>query len=126
MIVGFGVGFVAAGIATYLFMRRQVLQQQETEESQSIELPQSGSWDGATDAGRPAGEILLVDDIGTAVATLPVVDVEKMQRPADAVFVGVASTRFYYPVDTPLEEIDLVYFVSEEEARAQGFTAAEQ
>lgn len=123
--IGFGVGLVGAGVATYLFLRRQVLQQQETEESQSIELPQRGSWNGATDANRPAGEIRLVDDIGTAVATLPVVDVEKMQRPADVVFVGVASTRFYYPVDTSLEEVDLVYFVSEEEARAQGFTAAQ-
>jgi len=124
--IGFGVGLVAAGVTTYLFVRRQVLQQHQTEESESIELPQSGSWNGATDAGRPAGEVRLVDDIGTAVATLPVVDVEKMQRPTDAVFVGIASTRFYYPVDTPLAEIDLVYFISEEEARGQGFTAAEQ
>ncbi len=124
--IGFGVGLVAAGVTTYLFVRRQVLRQQETEESESIELPQSGGWNGAADASRPAGEIRLVDDIGTAVATLPVVDVEQMQRPADAVFVGIASTRFYYPVDTPLEEVELVYFVSEEEARAQGFTAAEQ
>ena len=107
-------------------MRRQVVRQQETEEDQSIELPQSGNWNGAPNVGRPVGEILLVDDIGTAVATLPVVDVEKMQHPEDAVFVGIASTRFYYPVDTLLEEVDLVYFISEEEARAQGFAAAEQ
>lgn len=126
MMIGFGVGLVVAGVTTYLFVRRRVLQQQETEESESFELPESRSWNGAADADRPAGEILLVDDIGTAVATLPVVDVEKMQRPAEAVFVGIASTRFYYPVDTPLGEVDLVYFVSEEEARAQGFTAAEQ
>lgn len=126
MIIGFSVGLVVAGITTYLFVRRQVVQQQAMEEDQSIELPQSGSLHGTTDTGRPAGEILLVDDIGTAVATLPVVDVEQMQRPEDAVFVGVASTRFYYPVDTPLEERDLVYFVSEEDARNQGFTAAEQ
>ena len=121
--IGFGVGLVAAGITTYLFVRRRVLQPQETE---AIELPNNGSWNGATESGRPAGEIRLVDDIGTAVATLPVVDVEKMQRPDDAIFVGVASTRFYYPVDTALEEQDLIYFVSEEEARAQGFTAAQQ
>src|SRR5579884_2943613 len=75
--IGFGVGLVAAGITTYLFVRRRVLQQQGTEESEHIELPHNGSWNGATDTGRPAGEIRLVDDIGTAVATLPVVDVEK-------------------------------------------------
>ncbi len=126
MIVGFAVGLVAAGVTTYLFVRRQVVQQQETEEDQPIELPQNGTWNGDINAGRPAGKILLVDDIGTAVATLPVIDVEKMQRPTDALFVGVASTRFYYPLDTPLEEVDLVYFVSEEDARAQGFIAAEQ
>src|SRR5205807_1727983 len=63
-IVGFGVGLVAAGVTTYLFMRRQVVQQ-ETEESQSIELPLSGSWNGAADFSQgqaeshPAGEILL-------------------------------------------------------------------
>jgi hypothetical protein len=126
MIVGFSVGLVAAGITTYLFVRRQVVQQQAMEEDQSIELPQSGSLNGATDTGRPAGEILIVDDIGTAVATLPVVDVEQMQRPEDAVFVGIASTRFYYPIDTPLDEIDLIYFVSEEDARNQWVTKAEQ
>ena len=125
-IIGFGVGLVAAAITTYLFVRRRVLQQQEAAISEHIELPHNGSWNGTMDTGRPAGEIRLVDDIGTAVATLPVVDVEQMQRPDNAVFVGIASTRFYYPVDTPLEEKDLVYFVSEEEARAQGFTAAQQ
>jgi flagellar basal body-associated protein FliL len=124
--IGFGVGLVAAAVTTYLFVRRRVLQQQEAEASDPIELLRNESWNGTTDTGRPAGEILLVDDIGTAVATLPVIDVEQMQRPDDAVFVGVASTRFYYPVDTPLEEKDLVYFVSEEEARTQGFTAAQQ
>ena len=129
-LVGFGIGLVAAGITTYLFVRRRVVQQ-STEESQSSELPQSGSWNGLIDAsqghseGRPAGEILLLDDIGTVVATLPVVDVEQIERPADAVFVGVASTRFYYPVETSLEELDLIYFASEEEAVAQGFTAAQ-
>jgi hypothetical protein len=124
MMIGFGVGLVAAGVTTYFFVRRRVLQQQEVEEDEHIELPQNGSWNGAPDADRPAGEIRLVDDIG--VATLSVVDVEKMQRPDDAVFVGVVTTRYYYPVDTLLEEEDLVYFISEEEAWAQGFTAAQQ
>jgi len=39
--------------------------------------------------------------------------------------VGVLSTKCYYPVDTELDTSDLVYFVSEDEARAQGFKAAE-
>jgi len=39
--------------------------------------------------------------------------------------VGVKSSKLYYPVDTDLEQKDLVYFPSEEEAKAQGFTAAQ-
>src|SRR2546428_5745651 len=102
----------------YTTLFRSQVVQQETEESQPIELPESGSWNGASDASQghseshPAGEIRLVDDIGTTVATLPVVDVEKMQRPEDAAFVGVASTRFYYPAETSLEEKDVIYFAS--------------
>ena len=131
-ILGFGIGLVVAGVTTYLFVRRRVIQH-DVEEGLPIELPQSGNRNGARGTAQSppernlAGEILLVvdDDNGTAVVTLPVVDVEKMQRPADAAFVGVASTRFYYPAETPLEEKDLVYFASEEEAREQGFTAAQ-
>jgi hypothetical protein len=44
----------------------------------------------------------------------------------DASFVGIVSTRFYYPIGTSLIEVeDLVYFNSEEDAQAQGFTRAE-
>jgi len=35
------------------------------------------------------------------------------------------STKLYYPVDTDLEPEDVVYFLSEEDARIQGFTPAE-
>ncbi len=49
----------------------------------------------------------------------------------DAVFLGVVSTKRYYPIETPLNELhsaadealDVVYFATADEAQAQGFTA---
>jgi hypothetical protein len=120
-IVGFVAGLLAAGIATYLLVRRRMAQQGT--EDERIELPQSESW--SAPQSRPVGEIRHLDQLGAAVATLEVVDLDKNERPADAAFVGVVSTKQYYPVATALEAQDLVYFPSEEEAKAQGFTAAE-
>jgi polyhydroxyalkanoate synthesis regulator phasin len=128
-ISGFSLGVVIAAIATYFFVRQRMARLQQEDLEQQIELPQSGSLDGTSSPTRskPAGEIRHVNDIGTAVATMPVVDVEEMQRPPeDAILVGIVSTRLYYPVETPLDAKDLVYFVSEEEAKEQGFTAATQ
>ncbi len=122
MIVGFGVGLVAAGTITYQLVRRRMAQQ-ETEQDEHIELPQSNSWDGSP--SRPAGEIRHIDQGGASVATLEIVDVETIEQPADAAYVGVESTKLYYAVTTDLEPEDLVYFATEEEARARGFTAAE-
>jgi hypothetical protein len=96
---------------------------QEIEQDEHIELPSSDSWNGS--GSRPAGEISYFDQGGTSVATLEIVDVETIMKPADAAFVGVKSTKLYYPVDTEIEPKDLVYFTSEEEAKAQGFTAAQ-
>jgi len=121
-IVGFSIGLLAAGTITYQLVRRRVAQQ-ETEQDEHIELPQSNSWNGS--GGRPAGDISYIDQGGTSVATLEIVDVETAERPADAAFVGVKSTKLYYSVDTELESGDLAYFTTEEEAKAQGFSAAE-
>jgi hypothetical protein len=121
-IVGFGLGLLAASIITYQLVRRR-LAKQETEQDEHIELPQSNTWDGS--GGRPAGEISYIDQGGTSVATLEIVDVKTVEQPADAAFVGVKGTKLYYSVDTELEPEDLVYFTTEEEAKAQGFTAAE-
>jgi hypothetical protein len=121
-IVGFGIGLLTAGIITYQLVRRRVAQQ-ETGQDEHIELPQSNSWDGS--GGRPVGEISYIDQGGTSVATLEIVDVKTVEQSADAAFVGVKSTKLYYSVDTELEPEDLVYFTTEEEAKAQGFTAGE-
>jgi len=120
-IVGFSVGLMAAGTITYQLVRRRVAQQ-EIEQDEQIELPSSNSWNGS--GGRPIGEISYINQGGTSVATLEIVDVETIEQPADAAFVGVKSTKLYYSVDTELEQKDLVYFPSEEDAKAQGFSAA--
>lgn len=54
------------------------------------------------------------------------------QQPLDAKFIGLVSSKLYYPIETPVEQLshtegeplDVVYFESEEEAQAQGFSAA--
>jgi hypothetical protein len=120
-IIGFGIGLVAATIVTYRLVRQRVAQQ-VTEQEERIELPLSDSRNSTQ--GRPAGVIRHIDQGEAPVATLEIVDVEMTERPADATFVGVVSTKLYYPVDSALEPGDVVYFVSEEEAKAQGFTAA--
>jgi hypothetical protein len=121
-IVGFSVGLVVAGTITYQLIRRRMVQQ-IIEEDEHIELPANNSWNGS--GGRPMGEISYIDQRGTSVATLEMVDVETIEQPADAAFVGVKSTKLYYPVDTELEPKDLIYFTSEEEAKSQGFSAAQ-
>jgi hypothetical protein len=121
-IVGFSVGLVVAGTITYQFIRRQVAQQ-GIEQDEHIELPSSNSWNGT--GSRPMGEISYIDQRGNPVATLEIVDVETSEQPADAAFVGVKSTKLYYPVDTELEPKDLVYFTTEEDAKDQGFTASQ-
>jgi hypothetical protein len=121
-IVGFSIGLVAAGTITYQLVRRRMAQE-VIEEDEQIELPSNSSWNGT--GGRPMGEISYIDQMGTSVATLEMVDVERIEQPAGTAFVGVKSTKLYYPVDTELEPKDLVYFTSEEEAKAQGFNAAE-
>lgn len=123
-IFGFSTGLVVAVTVTYLFLRQRILRD-EREQNQQIELASDASRKGkATE--RPAGTILHLDSNSGSVATLQTVDVEhKVAAPADAAFVGVMSTKQYYPVATAVEAKDLIYFTSETEAKSQGFSAAE-
>jgi hypothetical protein len=120
-VVGFSVGLVAAGFVTYRLVRSRMAQR-DTEQDERIELPRSDS--SKRGHNRPAGEIRHINQDGASIATLEIVDVVTIERPADAAFVGVVSTKLYYPVDTALEAEDLMYFISEEVARTQGFTPA--
>ena len=118
---GFGVGLVIAGAITYRLVRNRAFKQALLEEEQAIELPESEAWMVAT---QPAGEIVHVDQNGTTVTKLETVTVADAERPENAAYVGVISTQSYYPADTALEHTDLVYFLTEEEAKGRGFKSA--
>ncbi len=131
----FSAGLTAAGIAIYLYIRQR-LRQQEIDENQPIELSQNGRRSGetlrgqqATDSSRSPGYAAPGRQTqATMTSTEQLVD---QLIPDDATVVGIVRTRLYYPVEmsldlltTPEEEVDVVYFVSEDEAQAQGFRAA--
>jgi len=125
---GFSLGLVGAAIVTYVLVRNRLAQQLSGQE-QHIELPpQESAWNGnGIGSTKPAGEIHHLDSNGTAVATLQGVGVQQSQQveaPAAAAFVGIVSAKTYYPRETPLDAKDLIYFTSEEEAKAEGFSAA--
>lgn len=152
--LGFGFGLTAAGIVTFVLVRRRLQRPTETDEapiqlSYDTATPQSA--DGAPTSGvrggiyavHPSnGHVELHSDNPSHNATSPVIPSSQTSEeahssnpaPADAAFVGVASTKHYYPVETPLdqladtsdeEHLDIIYFTSETEAQAQGFQAAE-
>jgi hypothetical protein len=100
--LGFGLGLVVAGIVTFQLIRRRLLKQ--VNEEPPIQLPyDAGSWPMATSI-----------------------------VPEGTTFVGIIDRKHYYPVETLPDElamldenpVDVVYFASEEDAKAQGFSAA--
>jgi hypothetical protein len=123
-VFGFSLGVVVAAAVTYLFVRKRIVQQLPGQEQQ-IELPpREHDWNG-THKSQPAGEIRHIDSEGATVATLQAVGTQQqVEVPADAAFVGVVASKTYYPLETPVDSKDVIYFSSEEEAQAEGFTAA--
>lgn len=125
-VFGFSLGVAVAAVATYLFVRKRIVQQLPGQEQQ-IELPpREPDWNGVHKS-QPAGEIRHIDSDGVTVATLQAQAVGTQQQvavPTDAVFVGVVASKTYYPLETPIDSKDVIYFSSEEEAQAEGFTAA--
>ena len=126
-IFGFSVGMVTATVVTYLLIRKR-MERHELEAVQQFELSQDRSWEQQGEQGKPAGEIVYLDDEGAVVATVEAVDVDTgdVEVPTEPAFVGIVSTKRYYPVEVTLDDgLELVYFVSEEDARAQGYSVAE-
>ena len=135
-IFGFSIGMVASAVVTYLLVRKRVVER-EAEAEQQIELPQDLTWRNGNQErqGKPMGEILHLGVEGNTMATtaaIQVVDVDvdaatPDEVPPDAVFVGVVSTKRYYPLEVILAEdvTERIYFVSEEEAKTQGYSASE-
>ena len=70
-----------------------------------------------------------ISPVENAEVASPATEISRTTAPADAAFVGVSSTKQYYPAETPLDQlhngeaVDVVYFSSEDEARRQGFSA---
>ncbi len=70
-----------------------------------------------------------ISPVENAEVASPATEISRTTAPADAAFVGVSSTKQYYPAETPLDQlhngeaVDVVYFSSEDEARQQGFSA---
>jgi hypothetical protein len=112
-----------AGIIGYQFLRRR-LQQREEEEA-ALELPVDLQNDGVVNTPQEEEAILelLISSQDSDVMNT---------APPDAAYVGVTSTRLYYPIETPLDQLptrddqpgDTVYFASEQEASKEGFQPA--
>jgi hypothetical protein len=136
IIFGFSIGMVASAVVTYLLVRKRVVER-AAEAEQQIELPQDLTWSNGNQErqGKPMGEILHLGVEGNTMATtaaIQVVDVDvdaatPDEVPPDAAFVGIVSTKHYYPLEVILDEdvTERIYFVSEEEAKTQGYSASE-
>ncbi|HLG66004.1 MAG TPA: hypothetical protein VKY19_29070 [Ktedonosporobacter sp.] len=149
-------GLTAAAVAIYLYIQRR--KQQQEAYDQPIELLQNDRWNGtplkeqvsptelpvsaeepslpsAESIGPAALEELSGASLASGVGDLSGRPVEQA-IPEDATVIGVVSTRLYYPIEVPLEQlttteddaaaggITVIYFASEDEAQSRGFTAA--
>ncbi len=102
--LGLGFGLALAGVISYQFLRHRLQQRKEEETALELAYTDLGSQDG---------------NVTNAI-------------PPDAVFVGVTSTKLYYPIETPLDQlptkedrpVDAIFFSSEQEASEQGFQPA--
>lgn len=116
-ILGFCAGLLLAGGVTYLLIRRNFSQNEEVEAEQ-FDLPTHDTLNGFSE--HSDHETQVVSGGRTAVAAKTTTEVEKA-----IAFVGVLSTRQYYPIaEKPEEATDLVFFETEDDAKAEGFSAA--
>lgn len=140
-IAGFSVGLTAAGVAAYILIRQRIQQQQQLEEAQSIQVPQNGYANAATSTTTPSSqgagftraatqpEAIIQAQPALLEDTMPAIAVQGNSAAAAAAFVGIVETRHYYPVATQLDQLsessktDIVYFISEDEAKAKGYTS---
>jgi hypothetical protein len=115
--LGFFAGLLLAAGVTFWFVQRGLKRTVSVEEQQ-IELPHRDNANGGRK--RPGGEIRYASQGGAAVVTRP----GQASTQTAHKFVGVVSTKQYYPVEKQPDVRDLVFFANEEAARAEGFTAA--
>lgn len=138
LLAGFLVGLAVTAISVYLIIRKR-MQSRQLEDDAQIELPNQGSLTGSIEGHfvpsaqttTPQAPTRTPTPIKTSSANGASAAANVV--PADAVLVGVVNTRRYYPIETPLEQLetadseplDIVYFTSEEEAKTRGFSAVE-
>lgn len=140
-VIGFVSGFLLAGGLTFLLVKR-VLGQSDAQEKTQIELSHRDNLNGFNT--RAGDETRYTSQGNTAVATRPgtvtkitsKVEIpgrtaagNKVEYQAETAekaetlnkFVGVLSTRLYYPIEQKPEDQDLVFFTNEAQAKAEGF-----
>jgi len=148
--LGFGCGLTAASIVTFVLVRRR-LRDSDVSTDPSVQLSYDANRS-TIHVSQPRGEIHAISNKTSYPESHPFGEVETVvdhdgpvsdksatelassaqSTPINAAFVGLASTKKYYPVETPLDQLgtangtsmDVIYFSSEKEAQAQGFTAA--
>lgn len=117
-IFGFVSGLLLAGGITYWLIKRG-LARSASQEEEGIELEVREPLNNVTGSSRNAARTASQSG-GAVVATMPATSASPTTR-----FVGVLSSRRYYPLGSQPNASDLVYFEREEDARAEGFTPAE-
>ncbi|GCE05029.1 hypothetical protein [Dictyobacter aurantiacus] len=148
--LGFGCGLTVAGIVTFMLVRRR-LRDTDVSNDSSIQMNYDANLS-TIHVSQPRGEIHAISNTASQPESYPFGELKTVTAydgpvsdksaeelaataqaaPSDAIFVGLASTRKYYPVETPLDQlgtadgtpVDVIYFSSEQEAQTQGFTAA--
>ncbi len=128
IVLGFAVGLSSASIATFLLLRRRFWQQTEETSIQLVYNDRVPNTPASTTDGAHIPQTAGISPVALANNTKII---SKPAIPMDATLVGIVNTRRYYPIKTPLDQLptaankplDVIYFASEEEARAQGFLA---
>lgn len=152
-------GLTAVAIAIYLYIQRR--KQQQEAYDQPIELLQEDRWSGPslkeqvsptqspvspeepsiayTDSSTANREPAITEGLGEAGRASTAGDLSSSPIgraiPENATVIGVVSTRLYYPIEAPLEQltaaeddagagVTVIYFASEDEAQSRGFMAA--
>jgi hypothetical protein len=114
-VVGFFAGMVLAAGVTYWLVQRGLRQRYEARPTQITLAPHQNGHKLKT---RFFGEIRSNNQGRKAGANRP--DTEALNR-----FVGVLSTKEYYPITNQPDARDVVFFTSEDAAKSQGFNAAQ-
>ncbi|MBO0790442.1 MAG: LPXTG cell wall anchor domain-containing protein [Ktedonobacteraceae bacterium] len=123
ILLGFFVGLFMALLAVFFFLRKRLQQQQE--EDTPIQLTQYERLQASQK--QPVRLLHTTAETTSTSSTEAAAVIGEQATPDHAALVGVVSTRLYYPLETPLEDLDVsdvVYFSSEDEARSQGFLPA--